>query len=106
MTWDTAVSGRCLDQVACQSFPGGACRLPFLGKTASGVEKGVGRRFPPPADVRPVRNDGNDSRAFFRERQAVRIVPCVIVMAGMCLSLTRCSFFNRRPGTLDRSADA
>jgi thiol-disulfide isomerase/thioredoxin len=36
----------------------------------------------------------------------VRIVPCVIVMAGLGLGLTGCSVFNRRPGGPDRTADA
>jgi thiol-disulfide isomerase/thioredoxin len=36
----------------------------------------------------------------------VRIVPCVIVMAGLGLSLIGCSVFNRRPAAADRAADA
>jgi thiol-disulfide isomerase/thioredoxin len=36
----------------------------------------------------------------------VRIVPCVIVLAGLCLGSTGCSLFNKRPATGDRPVAA
>jgi len=38
------------------------------------------------------------------EGQAVRTVPCLIVFAALCLGLTGCSLFNKRPASGDRAA--